>query len=189
MRQRDRALDVVLDRLAGGVGEIVDRQDDDVVAHADAAVLALVAPEARVFQFHDDYQRLVLTLCTCRCSPLAIGFTTRPMSTPYLMTVSPSLWSLSETLWPMGMSLRATTSMSLSSSMIQPVRCWPALMPSTTTTPTPSPSSCTTKWIMRLFYSDVHAPPLPAGLERPARRLRGGASLCLGSLQARRRIR
>ena len=45
VRQRHRALDVVLDRLRGGVGEVVDRQDDDVVAHADAAVLALVAPE------------------------------------------------------------------------------------------------------------------------------------------------
>ena len=32
---------------------------------------------------------LVLTLCTCRCSPLVIGLTTLPMSTPYLMTVSP----------------------------------------------------------------------------------------------------
>src|SRR5213075_999081 len=53
----------------------------------------------------------------------------------------------------MGMSFRATTSMSLSSSMIQPVRDWPDLTPSTTTTPTPSPSSCTTKWIIPLFYS------------------------------------
>ena len=39
VRQRHRALDVVGHRLAGGVGEIVQRQDDDVVAHADAAVL------------------------------------------------------------------------------------------------------------------------------------------------------
>ena len=29
----------------GGVGQIVDRQDDDVVAHADAAVLAAITPE------------------------------------------------------------------------------------------------------------------------------------------------
>ena len=42
MRNRQRALDVVRDRLGRGVGQIVDRQDDDVVAHADAAVLAPV---------------------------------------------------------------------------------------------------------------------------------------------------
>ena len=90
MRQRQRPLDVVLDRLRGGVGQVVDRQDDDVVAHADAAVLALVAPESGFAEIH-VYQRLVLTLCTCRCSPLLIGCTTLPMSTPYLITVSPGL--------------------------------------------------------------------------------------------------
>src|SRR5205814_8575047 len=89
MRQRHRALDVVLHRLRGGVREIVDRQDDDVVAHADAAVGPLISPESRFVQVH-GYQRFVLTLCTCRCSPLAMGFTTLPISTPYLMTVSPS---------------------------------------------------------------------------------------------------
>ena len=45
VRQRDRALDVVGDRLAGGVRQVVERQDDDVVAHADAAVLAPVGPD------------------------------------------------------------------------------------------------------------------------------------------------
>ena len=45
MRDRQRALDVVRDRLAGRVRQVVDRQDDDVVAHADAAVLAAVTPE------------------------------------------------------------------------------------------------------------------------------------------------
>ena len=48
MRDRQRALDVVRDRLGGGVGQVVDRQDDDVVAHADAAVLAPVAAEGGV---------------------------------------------------------------------------------------------------------------------------------------------
>jgi hypothetical protein len=48
VRQRQRALDVVRHRLAGGVGEIVEGQDDDVVAHADAAVLAAVALEGEV---------------------------------------------------------------------------------------------------------------------------------------------
>ena len=35
------------DRFAGGVGQVVERQDDDVVAHADAAVLAAPAHECR----------------------------------------------------------------------------------------------------------------------------------------------
>ena len=48
VRQRQRALDVVGDRLAGGVRQIVERQDDDVVAHADAAVLAPPAAEGQV---------------------------------------------------------------------------------------------------------------------------------------------
>src|SRR6185503_7548158 len=90
VRQRHGALDVVLDRLRGGVREVVDRQDDDVITHADAAVLAFVAPESGFAEIH-VYQRLVLTLCTWRCSPLPIGFTTLPMSTPYLITVSPGL--------------------------------------------------------------------------------------------------
>jgi hypothetical protein len=47
MRQRHRTLDVVGDRLAGGVRQIVERQDDDVVADADPAV---VAPPAEEFQ-------------------------------------------------------------------------------------------------------------------------------------------
>jgi len=42
MRDRQRALDIVGDGLGRGVGQVVYRQDDDVVAYADAAVLALV---------------------------------------------------------------------------------------------------------------------------------------------------
>ena len=45
MRDRHRALDVVRDSLARRVRQVVDRQDDDVIAHADAAVLAAVSPE------------------------------------------------------------------------------------------------------------------------------------------------
>ena len=51
VRQRHRALDVVLHRLRGGVRQVVDRQDDDVVAHADAAVFALVTPESSLERF------------------------------------------------------------------------------------------------------------------------------------------
>src|SRR6266702_4429552 len=94
MRDGERALDVVRHRVACGVREVVHGQDDDVVAHADAAVLALVALESRVFQVdrHEclAYQRLVLMLCTCACSPTRIGATARPMSTPYLITVAPA---------------------------------------------------------------------------------------------------
>ncbi len=49
VRDRERALDVVGDGFGGGVGEVVERQHDDVVAHADAAVLAPVAEEGGVF--------------------------------------------------------------------------------------------------------------------------------------------
>src|SRR5690606_16110389 len=90
VRQRERALDVVLHRLAGGIGQIVDGQDHHVVAHADAPVFPTIAPERCFGEIH-RYHRLVLTLWTCRCSPLAMGATTLPMSTPYLITVSPGL--------------------------------------------------------------------------------------------------
>ena len=49
MRDRERALDVVRDGLGGRVREVVERQHDDVVADADAAVLAPVAEEGGVF--------------------------------------------------------------------------------------------------------------------------------------------
>jgi hypothetical protein len=45
VRDGQRALDVVGDGLGRGVGQVVQRQDDDVVAHAHAAVLAPVAEE------------------------------------------------------------------------------------------------------------------------------------------------
>jgi hypothetical protein len=48
VRNRQRALDVVRHRLARGVRQIVHRQHDHMVAHADAAVLAAVPEECRV---------------------------------------------------------------------------------------------------------------------------------------------
>ena len=64
VRQRQRALDVVGDRLAGGVRQIVERQDDDVVAHADAAVLAPPAQKlsSEPFFFATDLSTLPLLL-------------------------------------------------------------------------------------------------------------------------------
>jgi hypothetical protein len=77
MRDRQRALDVVGHRLAGGVGDVVHGQDEDVVAHADAAVLAAVALEGDVgiFRCHGlllergAYQRFVLQLWVWTCRP------------------------------------------------------------------------------------------------------------------------
>jgi hypothetical protein len=46
MRDCDRAFDVVLDRLARGVGQVVDRQNDDVIAYAYPPVLAAVSHES-----------------------------------------------------------------------------------------------------------------------------------------------
>jgi hypothetical protein len=45
MGNRHRPLDVVRDGLAGRIRQVVDRQDDDVVANADATVFAAVTPE------------------------------------------------------------------------------------------------------------------------------------------------
>jgi hypothetical protein len=67
------------------------------------------------------------------------------MSMPYFTTVSPTAMSLSATLWPIGMSCLADTSIMRSSSMIQPVIFVPAVTPSTTTTATVSLASCKTK--------------------------------------------
>src|SRR5690606_5330457 len=124
MRQRQRALDVVGDRLGGGIRQIVEREDDDVVSHADAPVLAPPAHEGEVRPAvcsfsHDQflsraYQRLVLRLWTCTCSPGFASAIMRPISSPYLMTVSPDFSSFSATLWPIGMSCLATSSVVVS---------------------------------------------------------------------------
>jgi len=52
VRNRHAALDVVGHGLRRSVGQVVQRQDDDVVAHADAAVLAAIAQECGVFVNH-----------------------------------------------------------------------------------------------------------------------------------------
>jgi hypothetical protein len=55
VRDRHRALDVVRHGLGGRVGQVVQRQDDDVVADADAAVLAPVAEEGGVLVDDDAH--------------------------------------------------------------------------------------------------------------------------------------
>jgi hypothetical protein len=52
VRDRQRALDVVRHGLGGRVAQVVQRQHDDVVAHAHAAVLAPVAEEGGVLGNH-----------------------------------------------------------------------------------------------------------------------------------------
>jgi hypothetical protein len=60
MGQGQRALDIVGHCLAGSVGEVIHRQDDDVIADADTAIIAAVPPEC-ILQSH-FYHRFVLTL-------------------------------------------------------------------------------------------------------------------------------
>ncbi len=52
MRNRERSLDGVRHDFTGGVGEIVDGQDEDVIAHADATVVAFVSLECGLAQVH-----------------------------------------------------------------------------------------------------------------------------------------
>src|SRR5262249_44298181 len=122
MRQGQGALDVVGDGLAGGVGEIVERQDDDGIAHAHPAVLTAIPHEVERaavalarhfrrslcdrlrFRFRHGYHLFVFMLWMCACLPLPIGAVAIPISYPYFRTVSPFLMSLSATLWPSGTS-------------------------------------------------------------------------------------
>ena len=73
--------------LRRGVRQVVDREDDHVIADADTAVLAPVPLECRLAEVH-LYHRFVLMLCTWACSPTLIGAIARPMSVLYLITVS-----------------------------------------------------------------------------------------------------
>src|SRR5262249_1967485 len=130
VRQRQRALDVVGHRLAGGIGEVVERQDNDVVAHADAALLT--SPPAKLplglgrpsvslgLSRHGlrPRRRLVLRFCPCTSSPGAASAVMRPMSSPYLKTVSAFFRGLRATLWPIGISLLALSFRVLSVSVM-----------------------------------------------------------------------
>src|SRR5215831_17322693 len=154
MRDRKRALDVVGDRLAGRVRQIIERQDEDVIAHADAAVLtppagephvrpAGLAVSVRLRGLGHAHHRLVLRLWTWTCSPFLMSATALPMSWPYFHTVSPVLMSVSAILWPIGTSIFAVRRNEELSAVITHVMVVPALRPSTTTTPTVSFFSCT----------------------------------------------
>ena len=60
MRQRQCPFNVMLNLFTGRVGQIIQGQDDDVVADADAAVLAAVSHE--IFGQHGSYHFFVLRL-------------------------------------------------------------------------------------------------------------------------------
>ena len=63
VRQRHGALDGGFNGQAGGVGKVVEGQNDDVVAHTDSAVFAAIGHDFRILEIH-DYHLLVLTLWT-----------------------------------------------------------------------------------------------------------------------------
>src|SRR5262245_25473228 len=96
-------------------------------------------------------------LWTWTWRPLPIAATTRPMSCPYLSTVSPFLRSPSAILWPSGTGSTAFTWIVPSPSITQPVSVCPALTSSTTITPTLSALS----WTMKCVVAMSFASPLP----------------------------
>ena len=67
MRNGHRALDVVGHGLAGRVRDVVQRQDDDMIAHTHPAIFTPIGIDGDVgiFRCHGrgPYQRLVLQLC------------------------------------------------------------------------------------------------------------------------------
>src|SRR5204863_7947057 len=79
MRQRHRALDVVGDRLAGRVRQIVERQDDDMVAHADPAVLAPPAEEFQIRMAVLFRDRLAVFLVFFRHDPRLLKISGRKL--------------------------------------------------------------------------------------------------------------
>src|SRR5262249_21731918 len=107
MRNGERSLDVVSHGLARGVGKIIERQDQHMIAGADASALAPPTIEAQAglrlaaiapgLVCHRSHQRLVLRFCTCTWVPAPASAIILPMSSPYLMTVSPFLRAFSAT--------------------------------------------------------------------------------------------
>ena len=84
MRQRQRALDVAGDRFAGRIRKVVERQDCDVIAHADPAVFTSPSVEAQIglafASVQHAHHRLVFKLWTWTCSPFLMSATALPMS-------------------------------------------------------------------------------------------------------------
>ena len=131
------ALDVVGDALAGGVGDVVDRQDDDVVPHPDPPVLAAVAEEmvavadvispplrldvvgVDVAADRDVLDRLADVVLVLEHGLALLHRPDRHLVAERHVGLAPTL-------------------MVASVSITQPASSWPALASSTTTTPTVS---------------------------------------------------
>ena len=70
VRQGQRAFDVVRDRFACRIGDVIDGKNDDVIAHSDAAVL----------------------------TPIAENFTLLPCSMPIVLSSELWMWTCSQPL-------------------------------------------------------------------------------------------
>src|SRR5437879_4295499 len=99
MRQGQSPFDIVRHSFRGGVGKVVEGQNDHVIADAYAAVLA--AKTVKVVSAH-SHHLLVFRLWICTSRPLPTSATARPTSWPYFKTVSPPLMSRRAILWPSG---------------------------------------------------------------------------------------
>ncbi len=67
MRDGQRALDIVGNSLTGGVGDVVDGQNDNVVADPDPAVFAPVSLHRHVGVFGRHFGRLLTSAWFCNC--------------------------------------------------------------------------------------------------------------------------
>src|ERR1035437_5128372 len=97
MWQRQRTLDVVGDGFAGGVGKVVQRKNDNMIANSYTAVFT--AKSIKIISAH-RYHLLVFILSECTWRPLPASATIRPTSWPYFRTVSPAFKSCSAILCP-----------------------------------------------------------------------------------------
>jgi hypothetical protein len=84
-----------------------------VVAHPDPAVLAPVALNVMLEYFDAMIGQLLTSAWFCRLwvwtwAPFGMSAMILPMSSPYLMAVSPDLRSFSAILWPIGTSAPAS---------------------------------------------------------------------------------
>src|SRR5262249_46674357 len=94
--QRHRAGHRAGDALADGVGEVVHRQDHDVVADPDPAVGAAVAVQAA---HRDASQRALRTLWTWTSWPRPMAARVLPTRTPYSTRSAASARSVRAILW------------------------------------------------------------------------------------------
>src|SRR5439155_27214750 len=90
------------DTFGGRVGDVIHRQNDDVIADAVAAIGAAKAGEFKILGCNHTLHLRVLTLWTWTCAPRATGLTALPTGRPYLITCLSLGRSRMATLWPRG---------------------------------------------------------------------------------------